>query len=106
MLTSPSVARFVALDVHKHYVMVGAVTAQQHIVLAPRRVDLDDLPDWSQRYLRPTDAVVLEATTNAWHLCNQLRPLVASVTVAHPLEVETDYVRPREDRCARYAAPG
>src|SRR6266699_830944 len=36
----------------------------------------------------------------------QLRPLVASVTVAHPLEVETDYVRPREDRCARYAAPG
>lgn len=85
MLTSPSVERFVALDVHKHYVVAGAVTAGQQVVLAPRRVDLDDLPDWSQRHLRPTDAVVLEATTNAWHLCDQLHPLVGSVTVAHPL---------------------
>ena len=52
MLTSPSAERFVAVDVHKHYVVAGAVTAQQQIVLAPRRVDLDDLPDWSQRSLR------------------------------------------------------
>jgi transposase len=85
MLTSLSAERCVALDVQKHYVVAGAVTAQQQVVLAPRRVDLDDLPDWSQRHLRPTDAVVLEATTNTWHLCDQLRPLVASVTVAHPL---------------------
>lgn len=35
MLTSPSAERFVALDVHKHYIVAGAVTAQQHIVLAP-----------------------------------------------------------------------
>jgi transposase len=88
MLTSPSVERFVALDVHKHYVVAGAVTAGQQVVLAPRRVNLEDLPEWSQRHLRPTDAVVLEATTNAWHLCDQLHPLVASVTVAHPLLVK------------------
>lgn len=73
---------------HKHYVVAGAVTAGQQVILAPRRVDLVDLPDWSQRHLRPTDAVVLEATTNAWHLCDQPRPLVASVTVAHPLLVK------------------
>lgn len=84
MLTSVSVERFVALDVHKHYVVVGAVNAQQQVVVAPRRVELDNLADWAQHHLRKTDAVVLEATTNAWHLCDQLHPLVASVTVAHP----------------------
>jgi transposase len=83
-----SVERFVALDVHKQYVVVGAVTASQQIVLSPRRVDLDDFLSWSQQHLRLTDAVVLEATTNAWHLCDQLRPLVSFVTVAHPLLVK------------------
>lgn len=38
--------------------------------------------------MRETDAVVLEATTNAWYLCDQLRPLVSFVTVAHPLLVK------------------
>ena len=84
MLASVSGERFVALDVHKHYVVVGAVNASQQVVLSPRRVDLDDLPSWSQHHLCITDAVVLEATTNAWHLCDQLYPLVSSVTVAHP----------------------
>jgi transposase len=84
VLASVSGERFVALDVHKHYVMVGAVSASQQVVLSPRRVDLDDFPGWGQQHLRSTDAVVLEATTNAWHLCDQLRPLVSSVTVAHP----------------------
>jgi transposase len=88
MFASLSAERFVALDVHKHYVVVGAVNAGQQIVLSPRRVDLDDLRSWSQQHLCSTDAVVLEATTNAWHLCDQLRPLVASVTVAHPLLVK------------------
>ncbi len=42
MLASASAERFVALDVHKRYVVVGAVNASQQIVLSPRRVDLDD----------------------------------------------------------------
>ncbi len=88
MLASLSGERSVALDVHKQYVVVGAVNAQQQVVLSPRRVDLDDFLSWSQQHLRSTDAVVLEATTNAWHLCDQLRPLVTSVTVAHPLLVK------------------
>lgn len=88
MLASLSGERSVALDVHKRYVVVGAVNAQQQVVLPPRRVDLDDFLSWGQQHLRVTDAVVLEATTNAWHLCDQLRPLVTSVTVAHPLLVK------------------
>jgi hypothetical protein len=48
MLPSVSAQRFVAWDVHKHYVVVGAVNAQQQVGLAPRRVELDDLADWAQ----------------------------------------------------------
>src|SRR5947209_6052017 len=88
MLATVSGERYVALDVHKQYVVVGAVNAHQQVVLAPRRVDLDDFSCWSQQHLRSTDAVVLEATTNAWHLCDQLGPQVASVTVAHPILVK------------------
>lgn len=39
MLTSVSTERFVALDVHQRYVVVGAVNAGQQIVLSPRRVE-------------------------------------------------------------------
>lgn len=35
-----------------------------------------------------SDAVVLEATSNAWLLYDQLEPVVGSVTVAHPLAVK------------------
>jgi hypothetical protein len=34
---STKVSRYVALDVHRSYLVVGAVDSQQHIVLSPRR---------------------------------------------------------------------
>lgn len=78
------VTRFVGLDVHKRSVMVAAVDAQQQVVLRPLRLSWDRFALWSQQHLQPGDAVVLEATTNAWHLYDQLHPSVASVTVANP----------------------
>ena len=36
-LTPSPATRFVALDVHRHYLMVGAVDSQQQVVLSPRR---------------------------------------------------------------------
>jgi transposase len=80
--------RFVALDIHKTYAMVGALDAQQMVVLPPRRVPLTQLAEWTQRHLRPTDQVVLEATTNTWAIYDQLTPLVARVVVAHPAHVQ------------------
>lgn len=80
--------RFLALDVHKHYVMLGAVDATQKIVLPPRRLSFGELELWQQKHLSDADAVVLEATTNAWHLYDQLSLRAASVTVAHPLLVK------------------
>lgn len=79
----PEPTRFVALDVHKHYVVVGAVDARQSMVLVPRRVPLGEFGAWAQEHLGRTDAVVLEATANAWSLYDLLTPLVAAVTVAH-----------------------
>ena len=80
--------RFVALDVHRHYLVVGAVDAQQSVVLTPRRFGFVAFASWAQDHLSKTDAVVLEASSNAWLLHDQLAPLVASVTVAHPLGVK------------------
>lgn len=81
-------ARFVALDVHKSYVMAGAVNAEQEIVLYPRRVAFNGFENWITKHLKPSDQVVLEATTNAWLVHDLLEPLVAKVVVAHPYHVK------------------
>lgn len=80
--------RFVGLDVHKRSVMVGAVDAQQQILLRPFRLSWGEFETWCTQHLHPTDAVVLEATTNAWHLYDQLVCRVASVTIANPLLIK------------------
>lgn len=86
---APSPAtRFVALDVHRHYLMVGAVDSQQQVVLSPRRFGFTAFAEWATVHLTHADAVVLEATSNAWLLYDQLQPLVAEVVVAHPQAVK------------------
>ncbi len=91
MLTERSPApatRFVALDVHRQYLMVGAVDSQQHVVLFPRRFGFAAFAEWAHVHLTHADAVVLEATSNAWLLYDQLQPLVSEVVVAHPQAVK------------------
>ncbi len=80
--------RYVALDIHKQYVMVGALSADGEVLLRPRRVGIGRLPEWVQKHLRSTDHVVIEATTNAWHIHDLITPLVARTVVAHPPEVK------------------
>lgn len=80
--------RFLGLDLHKRYLVVGGVNSRQEIVLHPRRISLAKWPDWAQANLLPTDAVVLEATTNAWEIYDQVLPLVGRVVVAHPPDVK------------------
>jgi transposase len=76
--------RFLALDLHKRYLVVGGVNFHQEIVLKPRRISLEKWPAWARANLLPTDAVVLEATTNAWEIYDQVEPLVGKAVVAHP----------------------
>lgn len=85
---SKKVDRFVALDLHKHYIVAGAVDAHKEIVLHPRRVSISRFEEWAARHLKPTDALVLEATTNAWFIHDIVEPLVARVSVAHPYHVK------------------
>jgi transposase len=79
-----TIDRFLALDLHKHYLVVGGVNFRQDIVLNPRRISLEKFPAWARTNLLPTDAVVIEATTNAWNIYDQVVPLVGKAVVAHP----------------------
>ena len=80
--------RFVGLDVHKDYVTVAILDIQLNVLLGPRRVDIHQLEAWSRENLTAADEVVLEATGNAWHIFDQLQPLVASVVVANSLLIK------------------
>jgi transposase len=82
-----SPARFVGLDVHKHYLVAVAVDTDKNEVMPPRRVPLAHLDDWVRKNLTPQDAVVLEMTTNTFQIYDDLLPHVHSVTVVHPPHV-------------------
>jgi transposase len=57
-------------------------------VLTPRKLSLERFGQWALEHLTKTDQVVLEATTNAWTLYDQLAPLVQEVKIAHPLLIK------------------
>jgi transposase len=78
-------SRFIGLDVHKHYVVVGAVDTQQTVVLRPRRLSLEEFERWRRTQLHASDAIVLEATGSAWHIYDQLLQQTPAVSVANPL---------------------
>ena len=48
----------------------------------------DRFAAWAATHVSCSDAVVLEATANAWVLYDQLTRLSGSVTVAHPLAIK------------------
>jgi transposase len=75
--------RYLAVDLHKHYLVIGGVNAHQEIVLGPRRMDLAAWPTWAQTHLLPTDSLVVEATTNAWDFYDHTQPLVGRLQVAN-----------------------
>lgn len=79
----PSFERYLAVDLHKHYVVVGGLNARQEIVLPPRRVELSAWPAWAKANLRFSDVLVVEATTNAWDFYDQVSPLVGRAVVAN-----------------------
>jgi transposase len=80
--------RYVALDIHKHYCVVAAVDREGRVVLQPVRVEHADLEGWLKQNLLASDHVVLESTTNAWHVYDLLEPLVERALVANPIKVK------------------
>ena len=80
--------RYLAIDLHKRYLVIGGVNREQEVVLKPRKVNLEKWSEWAEKHLRPTDEIVIEATGNTWPIVDELKPLVARVVVAHPRKVK------------------
>jgi len=75
--------RYIALDIHKEYVMVGAWNAAQEWVIRPRWVEMTRFRAWAKNNLQTGDAVVIETTTNVWDIYDIVVPLVTRTAVAH-----------------------
>ena len=85
--SSLPIERYLGIDLHKHYLVIGGVNAKQVIVLPPRRLDLDDWPKWAKAHLTKSDLVVVEATTNAWDFYDVTSPFVQRVVVANAAKI-------------------
>lgn len=81
------IERYIAIDIHKHYVLVGGMNHQKDWVLRTRKVRMSGFPEWVQKNLIATDAVVIESTSNAWEIHDLIAPMVGKVVVANPLKV-------------------
>jgi len=57
-------------------------------MLHPQRVEHADLEGGLKKNLFANDHVVIESTTNAWHVYDLLEPLAERVVVANPIQVK------------------
>jgi len=71
--------RFIGLDIHKHYLVAVGVDGAQQMVFGPQRIAYTHLTAWIEQHLTLSDAVVLEMTTNAFQIHDELLPMVQSV---------------------------
>jgi len=81
-ITRP-IQRYLALDIHKEYVLAGGMSARQEWTLPPRRIEISKFGEWARKNLCENDAVVIETTTNVWDIYDIVQPLVGHAVVAH-----------------------
>ena len=79
--------RYMALDIHREYILVGAWNEAKEWVLTPRRVGIEKFPEWAKKNIRLGDIVVLETTTNVWVVYDIVAALASRVLVANAAEV-------------------
>ena len=77
--------RYLALDIHKHYSVVAGVDFEGQVIVEAVRIEHGDLEGWLAKHIQSTDHVVIESTTNAWHIYDLLEPLAEKVLVANPI---------------------
>ncbi len=88
--------RFVGLDVHRQFVMMAAVDAQQQVLFEAVKVPLDTFKAWARMHLQATDQVALESTSNAWAVYDAVLPMVAEATVADAHKISLISKSPRK----------
>jgi transposase len=76
------IERYIALDIHKEYVLVGGQNAAQKWVMQPRRVGIEKFREWAEANLRKGAAVVIETTPNVWDVYDIAAPQVSYAVVA------------------------
>ena len=79
--------RYMALNIHREYILVGAWNEEKDWVLTPRRVSIEKFSEWAKKNIRSGDIVVLETTTNVWTTYDIVAPLASRVLVANAAEV-------------------
>jgi hypothetical protein len=79
--------RYMALDTHREYILVGGWNEKKDWVLTPRRVGIEKFGEWAKKNIRQGDIVVLETTTNIWAVYDIVAPLASRVLVANATEV-------------------
>ena len=79
--------RFIGLDIHKAYFVAIGVDAQKQVVFGPQTVPNHQLDVWAEKFLLPTDAVVVEMTVNTYLFHDVIAPHVHSIIAVHPPNV-------------------
>ena len=83
IVDTSQIERYIALDIHKEYVLAGGQNAKQEWVLPPRQIRMAKFREWASANLQAGDAVVLETTTNVWDIYDVVAPLATRTVVAH-----------------------
>ena len=68
------IQRYIALDIHKEYILAGGMNASQVWVLSPHKIEMGKFREWAKKNLCETDAVVIETTTNVWDIYDIVQP--------------------------------
>ncbi len=75
--------RYIGIDIHKYYVMVGGQNRRQEWILRPRRIQMNRFRDWAEKNFQMSDAVVIETTGSVWDIHDIVSPLVGMTLVAN-----------------------
>jgi transposase len=87
MPEQPLIQRWIGLDIHKAYFVAVGVNAEKCTVFGPHKIPNVQLENWIAKHLLPTDAVVMEMSTNTYLFYDTLVPHVGSVIAVHPPNV-------------------
>jgi transposase len=83
----PLIQRWIGLDIHKAYFVAVGVNAEKCTVFGPHKIPNVQLENWIAKHLLPTDAVVMEMSTNTYLFYDTLLPHACSVIAVHPPNV-------------------
>ncbi len=81
------IQRYIGIDIHKHYLMIGGQNTKREWTLRPRKVQVSRFRDWAEKNFQPGDAVVIETTGSVWDIYDIVAPLVSRTLVAHARKV-------------------